>query len=92
MREHSDKWREYQVLREEVLRTIPDNIDVFSIKREFQALIKSKRRFERIQTIPQLVEVTLFYTLDNTLHNTLHNPLHHPTHYTSCFRSWRDSS
>jgi len=56
MRQHSVKWQEYVKLRDESFRNIPDNVDVFNIKMEFQALITSKRRFERINTIRQLVE------------------------------------
>lgn len=56
MRQHSVKWQEYVKLRDESFRNIPDNVDVFNIKQEFQALITSKRRFERINTIRQLVE------------------------------------
>ena len=59
MRQHSVKWQEYAKLRDESLRNVPDNVDVFNIKQEFQALITSKRRFERINTIRQLVEVSI---------------------------------
>ena len=57
MRQTSQKLTEYEELRDEVLKVLPDNIDVFSIKQEFQPIIVSKRRFERIHTIQQLIEV-----------------------------------
>jgi len=56
MRQASHKLAEYEELRDEVLKVLPDNIDVFRIKQEFQPIIVSKRRFERIDTIQQLIE------------------------------------
>jgi len=56
MRQASHKLTEYEELRDEVLKVLPDNIDVFKIKQEFQPIIVSKRRFERIHTIQQLIE------------------------------------
>eukprot|EP00092_Neocalanus_flemingeri_P003815 GFUD01004109.1.p1 GENE.GFUD01004109.1~~GFUD01004109.1.p1 ORF type:complete len:247 (+),score=90.30 GFUD01004109.1:1786-2526(+) len=56
MRLQTSKWNDYVLLRDEALRNIPDNIDMFSIKREFRTMITSKRRFERINTLGQLIE------------------------------------
>jgi len=56
MRQPTSAWSDYVLLRDEAIRTIPDNIDMFNIKKEFQMLITSKRRFERIHTIGHLVE------------------------------------
>lgn len=55
MRPPTSQWTEYVKIRTKVLADIPDNIDVFSIKRVFDTLITSRRRFERITTIRQLV-------------------------------------
>ena len=57
MRQPSAAWSNYILLRDQALVSIADGIDVFSIKKEFQLMIKSKRRFERINTIRGLVEV-----------------------------------
>ena len=57
MRQPTPKWNDYVLLRDEALKIIPDNIDVFSIKKEFQMMITSKRKFERINTIANLIEV-----------------------------------
>ena len=72
MRQLTAKSNAYALLRDETLQIIPDNIDIFSIKKDFQVMISSKRRFERIQTIAQLIEVTTtvkleFILLDFTL-------------------------
>jgi len=44
------------MLRDEALKTIPDDVAFFKIKQEVQALVTSKRRFERISTMRQLLQ------------------------------------
>jgi len=44
------------LLRDKVLKIIPDNVDIFKIKQEFRHLVPAKRRFERINNIWQLVQ------------------------------------
>eukprot|EP00092_Neocalanus_flemingeri_P028973 GFUD01031456.1.p1 GENE.GFUD01031456.1~~GFUD01031456.1.p1 ORF type:complete len:240 (+),score=56.83 GFUD01031456.1:103-822(+) len=56
MRQPTYKWKAYVLLKDEVMLKLPENIDIFSIKKEFQTMITSKRRFERISTVNQLVE------------------------------------
>jgi len=56
MRQPSSKWNDYVLLRDEVFKNIPDTLDVFSIKKEFQTMIASRRKLERIKTIRQLVK------------------------------------
>jgi len=56
MRQPTKKWAEYMLVRDEALQTIPDNIDMFRVKKDFQMIIPSKRRFERIRTIGQLIK------------------------------------
>ena len=53
---------EYESIKNEVFSSIPEptHLNIFSIKREFQWLIKSKRRFERIQSVKELVKVIEF--------------------------------
>ena len=51
------QWKEYSLLRDKVLKIIPDNVDIFKIKQEFRHLVPAKRRFERINNIWQLVQV-----------------------------------
>ena len=53
---------EYESIKNEVFASIPEpaHLNIFSIKREFQWLIKSKRRFERIQSVKELVKVIEF--------------------------------
>ena len=58
MRQPTPKLIEYALLRDEALKTIPDNIDLFSIKKDFQMIIPSKRRFERVHTIGHLIKVS----------------------------------
>eukprot|EP00092_Neocalanus_flemingeri_P046720 GFUD01052663.1.p1 GENE.GFUD01052663.1~~GFUD01052663.1.p1 ORF type:complete len:195 (+),score=44.32 GFUD01052663.1:51-635(+) len=56
MRQPTYKWKAYVLLKDEVMLKLPENIDIFSIKKEFQTMITSKRRFERISTVNQLFE------------------------------------
>eukprot|EP00092_Neocalanus_flemingeri_P004409 GFUD01004743.1.p1 GENE.GFUD01004743.1~~GFUD01004743.1.p1 ORF type:complete len:248 (+),score=86.68 GFUD01004743.1:268-1011(+) len=56
MRQPTSQRMDYGLLRDEAFMILPDNLDVFSIKKEFQTLIPSKRRFEKIGTIVQLVQ------------------------------------
>ena len=59
MRPLTWQWKEYSVLRDEALKTIPDNVAFFKIKQEVQALVASKRRFERISTMRLLLQVRI---------------------------------
>ena len=49
---------EYVQLREEVLRNIPDNVDIFTIKTKIldNTRFATKRRVERIKSIRELVK------------------------------------
>ena len=49
---------EYVQLREEVLRNIPDNVDIFTIKTKIldNTRFATKRRVERIKSITELVK------------------------------------
>ena len=56
MKHPTANWDEYVLLRDEALMNIPDNIDVFHIKKKFETMITSKRRLERICTVKQLAK------------------------------------
>ena len=58
MRPQSRIMEEYVQLREEVLRNIPDNVDIFTIKTKIldNTRFATKRRVERIKSIRELVK------------------------------------
>ena len=56
MRQPTPKWIEYALLRDEAIKTIAFNTDLFSIKKDFPIIIPSKRRFERVHTIGHLIK------------------------------------
>ena len=58
MRPPSKSMMEYIQLREEVLRNIPDNVDIFTIRTRIleNTRFATKRRVERIKSIRELVK------------------------------------
>ena len=58
MRPPSKSMMEYIQLRDEVLRNIPDNVDVFTIRTRIleNTRFATKRRVERIKSITELVK------------------------------------
>lgn len=55
MREVTPIWNNYQKLRDEVISCLTSELPVERIKAAFQGQIESRRRFERIQTVPELI-------------------------------------
>lgn len=58
MRQISQEWSEYVALRTQVVDILPDNLDVSLVKPVVQSKLqlRSKRRFERINSVRQLIE------------------------------------
>lgn len=57
MREQSSQWKEYKLLREEVLEKLPQvkRDETKRVKEAFLSFIPSRRRYERISSIPDLI-------------------------------------
>jgi len=57
MREESSQWKEYKLLREEVLEKLPQvkRDETKRVKEAFLSFIPSRRRYERISSIPDLI-------------------------------------
>ena len=59
MRQPSPKWLKYQELRDDVVAALPTDLAIKKIKGTFRSLIPSQRRYERINSIPDLIKVDL---------------------------------
>jgi len=57
MRELSSKWREYKLLREEVIEKLPKvrHEEATRVKEAFVSLIPSRRRYDRIASVADLI-------------------------------------
>merc|ERR1719209_209094 len=57
MRELSSKWRDYKLLREEVIEKLPKvrQEETTRVKEAFVSLIPSRRRYDRIASVADLI-------------------------------------
>ena len=67
---------EYVQLREEVLRNIPDNVDIFTIKTKIldNTRFATKRRVERIKSIRELVKELGKFSIEKKLFTIVEHP------------------